>query len=347
MITSSETENPPDLGPKVKVIPLWKPDDPLSILRIVFEVLKLKPDIVHYNLHLAVFGRSRLANIVGLSLPFLTRLLGFRVVTTLHNLPEAIRTEVVGLEKNLINRIGLTLGAKLASSAHALVVLMRSYSRIAPLRYNRRTVYIPHGAWFAGNCTPLDPGAARGYILFIGHIGPHKDIEMLIRAYRRVRRVLPDPPMLYIAGAPHPNLPEAAEVLRNLEVEGVRYLGYVEDREIPILVSGASLIVLPYKTCTGTSGVVHLVAAFGKPIVASDLPEFRELKAEGAGIAIVPHDEEHFADKIVELLRDPRAAEELGERNREFAEKRRWSTVADSYVRLYLDVVARALSPGN
>src|SRR5665811_790829 len=36
-------------NPKVKVVRVWKQDHPLSILGVMVQVLKLKPDVVHFS----------------------------------------------------------------------------------------------------------------------------------------------------------------------------------------------------------------------------------------------------------------------------------------------------------
>ncbi len=65
-----------NVGDKVTVHRLYRPDDPLSILAVPLKIIALKPDIVHFNVHMAVVGRSRVANFFGLSLPAICRAMG-------------------------------------------------------------------------------------------------------------------------------------------------------------------------------------------------------------------------------------------------------------------------------
>ena len=44
---------------------------------------------------------------------------------------------------------------------------------------------------------------------------------------------------------------------------------------------------MPYLAVPGTSGVFHLACGYGTPIVASDLPEIREILADGASAVLV------------------------------------------------------------
>ena len=103
----------------------------------------------------------------------------------------------------------------------------------------------------------------------------------------------------------------------------------------------AFLVVLPYLTATGTSGVFHLACGFGKAIVASDLPEIKELLKEGASAMLVPPDDvEAFCKGVARLLDAPLFVEEMGRKNLSFASQECWSAVADRFEQLYNDLRA-------
>jgi len=60
--------------------------------------------------------------------------------------------------------------------------------------------------------------------------------------------------------------------------------------------------------------------AYGKPIVAFDLPEHRTT-AQGAALYARPNDELDFARKIAELMDDPEKRSRMGKLGRERIEK--------------------------
>ena len=76
---------------KMSVYRVWTAKNLLTLFLLPFKILSLKPDIIHFNVHLAIFGRSKFANFLGLCIPFLCRLLGFKTVVTLHNMIERIK----------------------------------------------------------------------------------------------------------------------------------------------------------------------------------------------------------------------------------------------------------------
>ncbi len=65
----------------------------------------------------------------------------------------------------------------------------------------------------------------------------------------------------------------------------VEFTGYVEEDDIPKLFRSASVLVLPYSSATGASGVAHLACEFGVPIVSAGIEDFREM-AWDEGLAV-------------------------------------------------------------
>ncbi|MBC7130729.1 glycosyltransferase, partial [Candidatus Bathyarchaeota archaeon] len=320
------------------VIPksIWRPDAPLSIIRLWWAILTSKHRLFHFNLHMAVFGRGRLSNFLGLLSPVIARLSGKRVIVTLHNLPGAIRLEKLRIKTTFLDRFGLWLAAYMVIKAsHVLAVTMRQYVNMVQRYFKaENVVWIPHGCWFT-ETRPMWSWGNRGVILFLGYIGPYKDLETLVSAIEIMRRKRPVD--LLVAGAPHPNFVKEAleEMARLQKYSFVKFLGKVPDSKLSSLVRDVDLVVLPYCTSTGTSGVVHLLSAFGVPFVVSCTPEFKELESEGAGILLSSLDPEQLANTLLRVMEDRGLAEKLSARSRRFAESRTWKKVAERYVEIY------------
>ena len=127
-------------GSNIEVLRIWQPDDLFSILGIVPKILKLKPDIVHFNVHFQSFGKNRLPNFFGLSLIFLCRLLNLKVVATVHNFGEIVDLTKVQVKPTLLNRIGIFVATKFVLSASKVVVKVRSYRNYLSERYGCKEV---------------------------------------------------------------------------------------------------------------------------------------------------------------------------------------------------------------
>ena len=323
--------------PLIEVKPVWRPDKPLSILKLWIRILTSKSKIIHFNLHLAVFGRSRLVNFLGLSSTIIARLSMKKVVVTLHNIPEGVRLEVVGLKGTLLNRVGLISATKIVlSSAHVVIVPVKHYVRLLRERYHAtNVVWIPHGAWFTEASPTWRWRCGKVRVLFLGYLSSYKALKTLSEAVKEVNGEL------LISGSPHPNFKgEGFKVLEDILKEGhVKYLGYVENSGLPKLVSNINVVVLPYLTSTGTSGVVHLLSGLGAPFIAFETREFRELMLEGAGIVLAKMSKESLKNRIVEVVGNRLLAEELSKRSRLFALDRRWSKVAKAHLKIYVSLL--------
>ena len=335
----SDTSGPTD--EKLIIKDSWKPGSILGMLKLWLNVITAKCKLMHFNLHLAVFGSSRIVNFLGLASTLLARLSGKKVIVTLHNIPDAINLEEAGLKKSLPNRIGLTIAMKiLAASAKILVVKVRRYVRILKTRYSAKNVkFIPHGAWFTDKTQSWKPGNQKN-ILFIGYLAPYKDLKRITEITAKLRSKIPNLKLL-ISGRIHPNYSkEGKRILQEiLNNPYVKYLGRVPNDQIPKLVSISRVLILPYKTSTGTSGVYHLVAGLGLPVIAPPTPEFKELVKDGAGIMLVDIWSDEAEERILKILTDDNIAMDLSRKNIEYARKRSWDKIAEEYLKVYNEVL--------
>ncbi len=297
--------------------------------------MKLKPDIVHFNVHMAVFGRSRIANFAGLSLPFLCRIMGFRTVATLHNIVDKIDVKKTGYKDSFINQYSAFMVTKLIALSSAVTLTMKSHSDFFKNRYNcKHTETIPHGTWknngtqqhILGNPMLFSTLDTRDRTrIWICLLDAFKILENKKRGLK-----------LIVAGTSHPNYPGFLDNVRNHNtLENILFTGYVPEEQLQALFEKSNAVILPYHTCTGTSGVAHLASSYGTPIVATDLPEFRELAREGCGLLISQHRPEALAEKIEEIIDNPKLALELKERNLSFANQRSWDNIASRFNDLY------------
>jgi glycosyltransferase involved in cell wall biosynthesis len=325
------------LNPKVTAHKIWKSNNPISLLGIPFKLLKIKPDIVHFNVHMAVFGQSRLANFIGLSLPIISKIMGYKTVVTLHNIVDTIEIKKTGYKDSFLNRFSAFLITKLIASSSAVTLTMKSHTQIFKERYDcKNAVTIPHGTW--RSTIQLTKNQHTDSILYIGHSGPYKDLDLLFDTFRILEEKKRGVKLIF-AGEAHPNYPNYIDKYQNKNHDNLLFTGYVPEDQLQALFEKANAVVLPYRTCTGTSGVVHLASSFGTPIIATDLPEFRELAKEGCGLLISEHCSSALAHRIEQVIDDPELAYELKERNLVFAHARSWDKVADQFCSLYTHIM--------
>lgn len=109
------------------------------------------------------------------------------------------------------------------------------------------------------------------YILFVGSIEPRKNLESLLKAWNEIKDDFKETWLILAGTGGHVFRP----VRLSREMERVRFLGYVEEEDLPGLYAGATLFVLP--SIDEGFGLPALEAmACGTPVIVSDggaLPE--------------------------------------------------------------------------
>ena len=334
-ISGSKGELPEN--PKIKVVRVWKQDHPLSILGVMVQVLKLKPDVVHFSIGFQSFGKSRLSNFTGLSLVFLCRLCGLKVIVLLHNLAALVDLEKVKQKPSFVNKAGILVATRLILSASRVVVMVKSYADYLRKHYNNKGIlFIPHGS-IGDKCISIDP--EDKIVLMFGHMGPFKGLPTMLSAFEKITKERSDV-QLVIAGANHPNFPGYLDEFIKNAPSKVVFTGYVPEKDLYRVFGMADVVVTPYLLATGTSGVFHMACGFGKPVVSSDLPEMRELVTDGASALLVPPgDADALKDSILKVLTNKKAATNMCKQNLKFAQKERWSIVAQVYEQTYLELL--------
>jgi SAM-dependent methyltransferase len=120
----------------------------------------------------------------------------------------------------------------------------------------------------------------------LGFVHESKGHDLLIEAFKDVEG------KLLIAG--DSRLEEHKPYLGQLKARGaqlgiedkVRFLGYVSDEELPIVLSATDIMVLPYRKIR-QSGILNLSLAYHLPTIASGLPYFVELKEKSGCVHIM------------------------------------------------------------
>ena len=170
------------------------------------------------------------------------------------------------------------------------------------------------------------------HVLYIGRLDrDQKGLDTLLGAWSLM--AAPERPPLVIAGDGRDGLALRLDVeVRGLEAS-VRFVGRVDGPAKAVLFRRARLVVMPSRY--ETFGIVAAEAmAAGVPLIASDLPELREVA--GAGAWLVPPADPRALSAAVRSLwidRDRRVA--LGRAGRASVEGLTWDHVATTQAAVY------------
>jgi len=287
--------------PGLKVIPklqfdhCWEHEDPLSLLRALMKMLRAmrRVDAYLFNVFMTSFGRSRVANALGLGLPAIVSILSRKpVVVYMHNSTHSEDFELLGYHPSRFTLCFLDLLFWLLGRTTSLVFPLPSQSRAFTNEVGvpARSLFLPYveglpilvaleGSMVGRMKSAQAPKQALRRILLFGSWGPQKDFESVDRLVTRLDHSQVAY-QLIIAGSVNPNFPNSErkllELARRLPANKSALELGLSDGELGILLLGTDVLCLPYRASGGSSGVMNLGAFFGVPMVATDLPQLRE-----------------------------------------------------------------------
>jgi phosphatidylinositol alpha-mannosyltransferase len=161
----------------------------------------------------------------------------------------------------------------------------------------------------------IEPGTRADRVVFAGRHDPRKGLPVLLRAWPRLRD---SGVRLRVLGAD----PLAVRLLLTrlrVSEDGIDILGYVEDDVLTEELAAAKLLVAPSLGNESFGMTITRAFACATPVVASDIPGYREVVTEQTGALVPPDDPEALAETIAALLADEQVRVERGRAARERA----------------------------
>lgn len=351
-ILADELDRPVEELSDYDVVRCWRFDSITNPARLLQAIYDLKPDVVWFNLLFSTFGNNPVAAFSGLTQPVLSRLSGRYTHVTLHHLMDNISLVDSGVRFPRLYRLAGSAATRILLMANSISVLLPAYRRTLIDKYRGENVHFRAHGILGGR--PESPdlsqrGNPEHRILAFGKWGTYKRVELLIEAFERLRAQLPNL-RLIVAGSNHPMTPGYIETIA-AEMKGkpnIEFTGYVEEDGIAELFRKASVLVLPYTSAAGASGVAHLACEFGVPIVSAGIDDFRDM-ARDEGIAIEFYETgsaESLATQLSQLLNNPERLQEMSEQNFSAALRMTMPQIIRQYLRSFdLHQRARALEP--
>ena len=238
-----------------------------------------------------------------------------------------------GAAKAAILAAGLRASRPLHSRADAYVAIstaVAAAARTALPAGARLTVIpsmVPNGLDLIAEREPrpdfLPP--EDGYLLFVGALGRHKGVDVLLEAHRRMKHRVP----LVLIGAPTGD---------DLDFSGPD-VTVARNQPNPAVMASwrrASVGVVPsaWEEPLGQVAIEAMLA--GRPVVASNVGGLKDIVDPGVtGLLVPPRDPDALAAAIDELLADPARREHMGAAGRIRARAFEVGTVAPRLVELF------------
>lgn len=281
---------------------------PASARRVGEALRAFEPDVVHAHEPLtpstsmfAMRGAARA---------------GVPVVATFHS--GASRALLFDLAAPILRRMARAIAIRVAVSEAA--------AGFARRRIGGRFRVIPNGVDVGRfrNAEPADLPPGRR-VLFVGRLHARKGFPVAVDAFARLAARFDD---VLLVGAGEG---EDRRAVTGLPAEArgrVVLLGHVPNADLPPIHAACDLLVAPSRGGESFGIVVAEAMAAGLPVVASDIPGYREVVRDGVdGLLVPPGDPVALAEGCARILSDASLARRLAEGGRARAETFSWDRV--------------------
>lgn len=272
---------------------------------------------------------------------------GLPNVVTLHDLIAFVLPESVSRRARWFFRVAAL--ASLRASSHIIIGTESARQELLahfPVDPGRVTT-IPHAPAMRFARRPETAIAAvraayalpSRFLFYCGINKPHKNLVRLIEAYAALPPDLsPSLPPLIIAGAWDERYPEPKIRAAELGLaERVRFLGRVNDADLPALYSAATLFVFP-SLYEGFGLPVIEAMACGAPVACSDATGLRDVAGE-ASLLFDPLETRSIVEALRAALENPALLAQLREQSLAQASRFTWPSTAQQTLDVYRQVL--------
>lgn len=292
--------------------------------RVREELLAFGPDIVHVHEPFAPSASM-----------YATLARAAPVVATYHS--GADRARLFDLAAPSLRRLARRIAVHVAVSERAA-----SFCRS---RVGGTYRVIPNGTDVARfeKAEPADLGPDGRRVLFVGRLHERKGFPTLVSAFEILAGERDDV-RLVVAGDGEDR--SAIDRLSAPSRERVTMLGAVRNEDLPPFHAACDVFAAP--SIGGESFGMILVEAMaaGLPVVASDIPGYDEVIADGIdGLLVPPKAPVSLAEAIGRVLDEPELAGRLGAAARTRARRFDWSVVTEELEEAYRDAIAIGGAP--
>ncbi|MBQ6393949.1 glycosyltransferase [Candidatus Saccharibacteria bacterium] len=173
---------------------------------------------------------------------------------------------------------------------------------------------------------------SRPRVLYVGRVDPEKSIGIVLEAFRKVLKKIPNAEFLIVGdGTDKSNLEHSSEDIR----ENVYFLGRVMPPDLQEVYKTGTLFATASET--ETQGIVLIeAAATGLPLIAVDAGAVKELCVNGKnGILCQPRDINGIAKAMLKILNSKETQKKYSEASLEIAKKHDLTTTLKRFEEIY------------
>lgn len=277
-------------------------------------------------------------------LPELIKQITQKKVITLHCIRPSQFSERGAVDENFAKRI--------AQLADRVIVHLPSQSAILTRLGipGEKIQLIAHGTEINNTDRQLSREKLRlpidgNIILIFGFVKRHKCMHVVIDALKEIIDKVRDVYLFVAGGLASPPKEEDKDyvecVNRRIEELGltdrVIFLNpFFTNDVVPYIFGASDIVVFPYyEEDRSASGSFHLAIGSKKPVIASRIPKFEELKNICDELLVLPHNSSGIAKIALRIFLDLEFRQYVVARTDDYRDKTSWQSVAKQHLELY------------
>lgn len=337
----------------------WKRNSIIFGLSIVKKAIKSLSAIVHIQFSYFMFGNELVSGLFPLMIIGL-KIARKKIVITIHDIIE--KSKITDDTINKYSKSVFPFLNKIAIEYYTRTVCLLADKIIVHSEIAKKTLrqdyevpskkikIIPHGidqkpSIEKNNNKFLIRLQKKNFkiITFFGFVRKGKGLEDLIDSWKRIDKKV----KLLIVGGKHPTKDEnyyqqIRQLIKDSNLENqILLCGYVPEEMLPNYFNVSNAFIFPYNgwgEVIASSGALSVVAPYMKPIIATDVPAFEELKKNNSAIIIKKGDSEALSESIKLILTDNELRKSIVSNFRDWAYKSNWSSIAKKTMSIYKEI---------
>ncbi len=178
----------------------------------------------------------------------------------------------------------------------------------------------------------------ENFFLYVGTLKPHKNVQWLVRLFKKLKREEKIEAILVLVGKKDKNYPPGFEELAQLRSEGgIIHLPSVESEELVAIYNGALALIHP-SLYEGFGLTLLEAMACGTPVIASRAASIPEVAGEAAYL-VDSCSEREMAEAIIRMEKVAGLREDLKKKGRLWVRRFRWEDAALQTASVYEKVL--------
>ena len=176
--------------------------------------------------------------------------------------------------------------------------------------------------------------------VYLGRLVFYKNVEVILRAWSIVIKEVQDAKLIIAGDGPHKLALQ--ELVKKLDIkDSVIFTGYVTPDQKKKLLCESNALLFP--SMIEGFGLVMLESwQQNRPVITSDIPPMSDIiQHEKTGLVIDTHDEKKWAEKIIQLIKNPNISDEMGKAgNKVLKIKYNQELFYENLIKMYSDVLS-------